>query len=113
MALEFPKQCYGQRWQVESCFSQDKRRFGSALRARSQQTQYGELYLRVLIHNIAIIWRVHLKPRLMALIHLSLFNTAGRTPLVALLRAFLQPSWYFGLMNSQIICRCSGNVIRS
>ncbi len=66
MALEFPKQCYGQRWQVESCFSQDKRRFGSALRARSQQTQYGELYLRVLIHNIAIIWRVHPKLRFIA-----------------------------------------------
>ena len=60
MALEFPSERYGQRWQLESCFSQDKRRFGSALRARSAKSQCRELYLRVLIHNLAIIRRLNL-----------------------------------------------------
>ena len=59
MALEFPSVSYGQRWQVESCFSQDKRRFGSALRGRSPESQYREMYLRVLIHNLAIIRRLN------------------------------------------------------
>ena len=79
MALEFPKQCYGQRWQVESCFSQDKRRFGSALRARSRQTQYGELYLRALIHNIAILWRVCFMRRLAGALT-AVFSTQQMCP---------------------------------
>lgn len=57
MYLEFPKNTYGQRWQIESLFSQDKRRFGSQLSASSVKGQLAELQLRVLVHNIAIILR--------------------------------------------------------
>ena len=55
MANRFPKKKYGQRWQVESLFSQDKRRFGSQLSASSVYGQFGELCLRVLTHNIALL----------------------------------------------------------
>lgn len=57
MAKRFPKKQYGQRWQVESLFSQDKRRFGSQLSASSVYGQFGELCLRVLAHNIALLLR--------------------------------------------------------
>lgn len=46
---------YGQRWQIESTVSQHKRRFGSALRARSVDAQRTECLLRVLLHNLAIV----------------------------------------------------------
>ncbi|MCA8913760.1 MAG: transposase [Planctomycetes bacterium] len=51
------KKKYGQRWQVESLFSQDKRRFGSQLSASTINGQFGELCLRVLAHNIALLLR--------------------------------------------------------
>ena len=57
MANRFPKKKYGQRWQVESLFSQDKRRFGSQLSASTINGQFGELCLRVLAHNIALFLR--------------------------------------------------------
>jgi len=57
MYESFPKERYGQRWQVESAFSQDKRRFGSAVKAYQPQTQNIELLIRVLVHNAAIIRR--------------------------------------------------------
>ena len=51
----FPADLYHQRWQVESAFSQHKRRFGSALSARIPNSQNRELVLRVLTHNIALL----------------------------------------------------------
>jgi hypothetical protein len=51
------KKHYGQRWHVESGYSQDKRRFGGWLGARNRHTQAREMRLRALIHNIALIMR--------------------------------------------------------
>ena len=57
MAQRFARKTYGNRWQVESVFSRNKRLFGSALRARSTPTRRQECYLRVLTHNLMIIRR--------------------------------------------------------
>ena len=57
MATHFPRTTYGKRWHIESSFSQDKRRFGSQISAQTYWSQCRELYLRVLVHNIALIWR--------------------------------------------------------
>ncbi len=46
---------YGQRWQIESVFSRNKRLFGSALRARSWMMQQWECCLRVLTHNLMLL----------------------------------------------------------
>ncbi|WP_245906692.1 transposase [Teichococcus aestuarii] len=51
----FPRALYHQRWHIESGFSQHKRRLGSALTARSHQSQRRELILRVLTHNLMIL----------------------------------------------------------
>jgi hypothetical protein len=64
MALNFPRAIYGQRWQAESCFSQDKRCFGSAVEGRSDQTLCDALLLIVLVHNIALICCLHILCRL-------------------------------------------------
>lgn len=58
MRLHFPRKRYGQRWQIESTYSQDKRRFGSQISASSVMGQYREVLLRVLVHNIAILLRL-------------------------------------------------------
>jgi transposase len=42
---------YGQRWQVESAFSAQKRLLGSALRARTWVKQLAEMAIRLLTHN--------------------------------------------------------------
>jgi len=57
MYESFPKERYGQRWQIESAFSQDKRRFGSAVKACLPEMRDIELLMRVLVHNAAIIRR--------------------------------------------------------
>jgi hypothetical protein len=46
---------FGQRWQIESAISRHKRRLGSALRNREDQTQHRECLLRVLTHNLMIL----------------------------------------------------------
>jgi transposase len=51
----FPAALYHQRWHAESAFSQHKRRLGSALTARGAAAQNGELVLRVLTHNLALL----------------------------------------------------------
>jgi hypothetical protein len=56
MRRRFDKKTYGQRWQVETVVSMIKRNLGSALRARMYQTQGREIILRVLTHNIMILW---------------------------------------------------------
>jgi hypothetical protein len=58
----FPKKAFGQRWQAESAFSQDKRRFGSAVAGRTYHSRCRNLRLRVLVHNAAIIRRLINKP---------------------------------------------------
>lgn len=55
MARRFPRRTYGQRWQIESAFSQSKRRFGSALSAKNESGRHNQLRLRILAHNLAII----------------------------------------------------------
>jgi hypothetical protein len=55
MHRRFPKRIYGQRWQIESAISQNKRRLGTALRARIDSAQDRECLLRVLTHNLMII----------------------------------------------------------
>jgi hypothetical protein len=56
MRRTFPKHLYHQRWQAESAFSRYKRRLGSALTARRTPSQARELVLRVLTHNLLILW---------------------------------------------------------
>ena len=46
---------YGQRWQAESAFSRQKRRLGSALRARKWANQKKEILLRCLTHNLMLL----------------------------------------------------------
>jgi hypothetical protein len=46
---------YGQRWQVESSFSRDKRVNGDALRARRWEWQQWECLARVLTHDIKLL----------------------------------------------------------
>ena len=55
MRPDFPDRTYRQRWHAESAFSQHKRRLGSALTARGGGAQEGELVLRVLTHNLALL----------------------------------------------------------
>lgn len=49
------RRVYGQRWQIESGWSRQKRRLGSALRARKWGKQKQEIFLRVLTHNLMIL----------------------------------------------------------
>ena len=60
MRRRFPRRLYRRRQQVESVFSQTKRRLGSALTARSEATQRAESILRVLTHNLMLLRRIHL-----------------------------------------------------
>ena len=55
----FPWRVYHRRQQVESAFSQHKRRLGAALTARTAATQAEELILRVLTHNLMLLGRAH------------------------------------------------------
>jgi len=57
MVQHFARKTYGNRWQVESVFSRNKRLLGSALRARNAGTRRQECYLRVLTHNLMILRR--------------------------------------------------------
>jgi hypothetical protein len=56
MAIRFNKSKYGQRWQVETANSMIKRLIDSALRARHYWSQCREIILRVLTHNVMILW---------------------------------------------------------
>ena len=51
----FPKEAYGQRWQIESTYSQFKRVLGSTLSARTHQRRARQLMLRVITFNIMLI----------------------------------------------------------
>lgn len=57
MKRRFPKTTYGRRWQIETVFSMLKRNMGAALRARNYHSQTREIRLRILTHNLAILWR--------------------------------------------------------
>ncbi|MCC6574405.1 MAG: transposase [Planctomycetes bacterium] len=46
---------YGQRWQIESDFSRNKRRLGESLRARNESSQQAEVLMRVLTHNLMLL----------------------------------------------------------
>ena len=61
MKTRFFKRLYGQRWHIESAFSQTKRVLGDRLRARNQPAQYREVHLRVLTHNTMILWCLNAK----------------------------------------------------
>lgn len=49
------RRVFGQRWQAESAFSRHKRRLGSALAGRSDQSRERECRLRVLTHNLMLL----------------------------------------------------------
>ncbi len=66
MHQDFDRVAYGQRWQIESAFSQCKRRLGSVLNARNPWAQLREGQLRILTHNLMITRRPT-----------YLFNSAG------------------------------------
>ena len=51
----FPRELHHQRRHAGSAFSQHKRRLGSALTARGAAAQQGELVLRVLTHDLALL----------------------------------------------------------
>jgi transposase len=57
MKIQFDKELFNQRWQVESAFSQHKRLLGSALRGRTQHSRKCECLMRTLTHNLMIIRR--------------------------------------------------------
>lgn len=56
MRQSFPKALYHQRWHAESAFSRHKLRLGSALAARRTLSQQRELVLRVLTHNLMLLY---------------------------------------------------------
>jgi hypothetical protein len=56
MKTHFNKKAYRKRPQVETVFSMLKRNFGPALRAKSHWGRNRDLFLRVLTHNIALIF---------------------------------------------------------
>jgi Transposase DDE domain len=49
------RRVFGQRWQAESAFSRHKRRLGSALAGRSDDSRERECRLRVLTHNLMLL----------------------------------------------------------
>jgi hypothetical protein len=49
------KRVFGQRWQAESAFSRHKRRLGSALSGKSDDSRERECRLRVLTHNLMLL----------------------------------------------------------
>lgn len=55
MKRRFPKRQYRQRAQAESGFSRHKRRLGSALTARQDESQHREMRLRVITHNLMLL----------------------------------------------------------
>lgn len=55
MEKDFPKELYSQRSQVENVFSRIKRRLGSHLRARLNDSRKVECLMRVLTFNLLII----------------------------------------------------------
>jgi len=52
MQKHFPHRLYRQRWKVETVISVVKRKFGDALRARTEQRQYRELLLLGVVYNV-------------------------------------------------------------
>jgi transposase len=57
MRRAFPRALYAERQQIESVFSRDKRRLGAALTARSRPALAAEQVLRVVTHNLLILYR--------------------------------------------------------
>jgi len=55
MIRRFHRRKFGQRWQVESVISRLKRRLGSALRGRNDESRQRESHLKVLTHNFMIL----------------------------------------------------------
>jgi hypothetical protein len=49
------RRVFGQRWQAESAFSRHKRRLGSALAGRSDESRERECRLRVLTHDLMLL----------------------------------------------------------
>ena len=58
MQNNFPKNLYGQRWQIETAFSMLKRNLGCSVRARHHYSQVREIRLRILTHNLMILKRL-------------------------------------------------------
>jgi hypothetical protein len=78
----FDTKAYGQRWQIESAFSQCKRRLGSALSTRNPWAQRREVEMRILAHNLMIL----LRPLLFSTEQVCFARTFGPASGCALLR---------------------------
>ena len=50
----WPDELYGQRWQVETRFSMEKRKLGTKLRSRCEDAQDAEMFLRALTLNLML-----------------------------------------------------------
>lgn len=55
MRRRFQRRVYGQRWQIESVISRNKRKLGWQLRTRSAQSQERDCQLQILTHNLLIL----------------------------------------------------------
>jgi transposase len=55
MVRRFHRRKYGNRWHAESVFSRFKRRLGSALRGRTDESRNRESHYKVLTHNLMIL----------------------------------------------------------
>lgn len=55
MRTSFPKELYGQRWQIETVMSMLKRNLGTCTRARHYWSQCREILLRLFTHNVMIV----------------------------------------------------------
>lgn len=62
MREQFPREIYGQRWQIESVFSRIKRRYGSALSAKLDSSRFAQSYARLLVHNFALLIHHFIEP---------------------------------------------------
>lgn len=56
MSEQFDRGRYGQRWQIEAVNSMVKRNQGSALCGRGYWSQYREMHLKCITHNVLILW---------------------------------------------------------
>ena len=50
------RRCYGQRWQVKTVVNMLRRRLGETLNARNHHRQNRALLLKVIAHNLMIVW---------------------------------------------------------
>jgi hypothetical protein len=58
MKLQFDREAYVQRWQVETVMSMIKRNLSDCLYARKKSSQQSEMILLTITHNLTIFWLI-------------------------------------------------------